>query len=117
MTSEKQGTFLTKIKLLPLSVVPASHILMCHREQTGTKTKTKGGRKKKKEALLIKKLVVHSNDLQKYPLLHLSNRMISNNVQQKHCRKLFILKQTKKILHFKAKLQCTAFYGKTQITM
>lgn len=33
MTSEKQGTFLTKIKLLPLWVVPASHISMCHRGQ------------------------------------------------------------------------------------
>lgn len=29
---EKQGAFLTKMKLLPLCVVPASHILMCHRE-------------------------------------------------------------------------------------
>lgn len=55
MTSEKQGTFLTKIKLLPLSVVPASHILMCHREQTGTKTKTKGGRKKKKRSIADQK--------------------------------------------------------------
>ena len=47
MTSEKQGTFVTKIKLLPLWVVPASHILMFHREQTGNKSNTKGGRKKK----------------------------------------------------------------------
>ena len=85
-------------------MVPASHILMCHREQTGTESNTKEGRKKKKEALLIKQLVVHSSDLEKKnPLLLLSNRMTSNNVQQKHCRKLFTLKQTKKDHSFQSK--------------
>lgn len=76
---------------------------MCHRGQTATKSNTKGGRKKKKEALLIKQLVVHSSDLKKTKKtknhLHLSKRMTSNNVQQKHSRKLFTLKQTKKKDH------------------
>ena len=101
-------------------MVPASHILilMCQREQTGNKSNAKEGRNKE-EGLLIKQLVVQSSDLEKKkknPLL--SNRMTSNNVQQKHCRKLFTLKQTnKKIIHFKAKVQCVAFYSKSQITM
>ena len=90
---------------------------MCHRRQTGTKFNTKGGRKKKKkEALLIKQLVVHSRDVKKKkknPLLHLSNRMTSNNVQQKHCRKLFTLKQKKR--SFISKQNCSAQHSTAKL--
>lgn len=98
-------------------MVPASHILMCHRGQTATKSNTKGGRKEKKEALLIKQLVVHSSGLKKKTTknhLHLSKRMTSNNVQQKHSRKLFTLKQKKK-RSFISKQNCSAQHSAAKL--
>lgn len=104
---EKQGAFLTKTKWLPLWVAPASH------RQGHRPTQREEGKNITDQTASCSQQWL----LKKNPHLHLSNTTISNNVQQKYCRKLFLSKQTKEIIHFKAKLQCTALHSRTQMTM